>query len=113
VFDGRKLIGSAQVRKRGVVLQHGALPLFGDIARICDVLSGKPDKERVRARATTIECALGHTVTYDEAMQTMCDGFASALTLQLEPGGLTTQEAMWADELYHAKYACEEWTKRI
>lgn len=113
VFDGRKLIGSAQVRKSKVVLQHGALPLYGDIARICDVLSGKPEKERVRARATTIELALGRAVTFDEALQAMCNGFASALNLDLEASRLTAQEVMWADELYHEKYTCEEWTKRI
>src|SRR6185503_4595767 len=32
---GKKLIGSAQARRQGVVLQHGTLPLAGDIARIC------------------------------------------------------------------------------
>ena len=31
---GRKLVGSAQVRRRGVVLQHGTLPLRGDLGRI-------------------------------------------------------------------------------
>ena len=113
VFDGHKLIGSAQVRKSGVVLQHGALPLFGDIARICDVLSGKPDKTRVRARATTIERAIGRAVMHDEALQAMSEGFASTLNLHLEAGRLTAQEVMWADELYHEKYGCEEWTRRI
>ncbi len=34
--DGRKLVGSAQVRRREGLLQHGTLPLSGDIARICD-----------------------------------------------------------------------------
>ena len=34
VFDGKKLVGSAQMRKAGVVLQHGTIPLHGDIARI-------------------------------------------------------------------------------
>ncbi len=31
---GRKLIGSAQARPNGRVLQHGSLPLRGDIARV-------------------------------------------------------------------------------
>ena len=39
LVDGRKLIGSAQLRRKGVMLQHGTLPLCGDVARICDVLS--------------------------------------------------------------------------
>ena len=35
IVQGKKLIGSAQVRRQGGVLQHGSLPLVGDIGRIC------------------------------------------------------------------------------
>ncbi|RLC86950.1 MAG: hypothetical protein DRI79_09275, partial [Chloroflexi bacterium] len=40
---GRKLVGSAQMRAQSVVLQHGAVPLHGDIARICSLLASRPD----------------------------------------------------------------------
>jgi lipoate-protein ligase A len=33
--NGKKLIGSAQARKKEGVLQHGSLPLTGDLTRIC------------------------------------------------------------------------------
>jgi len=36
--NGQKLIGSAQARRREGVLQHGTLPLFGDLTRITRVL---------------------------------------------------------------------------
>ncbi len=36
--SGKKLIGSAQVRKHNGALQHGSLPLCGDVSRICDAL---------------------------------------------------------------------------
>ncbi|MEP0764556.1 MAG: lipoate--protein ligase family protein, partial [Chloroflexota bacterium] len=48
---GSKLIGSAQVRKFGAVLQHGTLPLIGDIARICDALVFASDAQRAHAPA--------------------------------------------------------------
>ena len=35
---GRKLIGSAQLRRRGALLQHGSLPLGADIMAIADAL---------------------------------------------------------------------------
>jgi len=66
-IGGRKLVGSAQMRAHGVVLQHGALPLCGDIARICPLLSAHPDPARVRARATTVEEARGRSVSWDAA----------------------------------------------
>ena len=36
--DGKKLIGSAQARRKEGVLQHGSLPLTGDLTRICQAL---------------------------------------------------------------------------
>src|SRR5512139_2951172 len=36
---GKKLIGSAQARKKEGVLQHGSLPLYGDLRRITQVLN--------------------------------------------------------------------------
>ena len=44
-YQGRKIIGSAQARKKEGLLQHGSIPLFGDITRITDVLSF-PDLEK-------------------------------------------------------------------
>ena len=38
-LHGKKIIGSAQARRKGGVLQHGSLPLFGDIARITEILN--------------------------------------------------------------------------
>ena len=38
-LGGRKLIGSAQTRPAGKVLQHGSLPLYGDIARVACYLT--------------------------------------------------------------------------
>ena len=110
---GKKLIGSAQVRREGAVLQHGTLPLVGDIARICDVLASQPDPIRVRDRAATVEAVLGRAVSFDEAVEVMTRGFASALNLELVPGALLSQERAWADELRRARYATDAWNRRL
>ncbi len=109
----RKLVGSAQMRSQGVVLQHGTLPLYGDITRICSLLTVRPDPARVHARATTIEEALVSLVTWDEAANALATGFAEALNLRLEPGVLTGEERAWAEELRAEKYATEEWTRQV
>ncbi len=127
--NGRKLVGSAQMRAQGVVLQHGALPLYGDITRICPLLAAHPDSARVRARATTVEEALGsfgfpsaalragtqdkQRVTWDEAADALATGFAESLNLRLEPGVLTDEERAWAGELRAGKYAADAWTSRV
>ena len=113
VFDGKKLVGSAQMRKAGVVLQHGALPLHGDIARISLYLAQHPDPERVRRRATTVEAAIGRVVDYDTAARLMAEGFAEALQLQLKAGELIAAEQAWVEELRREKYAADEWTYRL
>jgi lipoate-protein ligase A len=118
---GRKLVGSAQMRARGVVLQHGTLPLYDDITRICPLLVAHPDPARVRARATTVEEALGsfgstqdrRTVTWDGAADAVAAGFAEALDLCLEPGTLTDEERAWAEELRTGRYATKDWTRRV
>jgi lipoate-protein ligase A len=107
---GRKLVGSAQMRARGVVLQHGALPLFGDIARICPFLASHPDSIRVRARAVIVDEVLGRAVGWDEAAEALAEGFAEALNLALEPGTLIPEEQARAQVLRAEKYATGQWT---
>jgi lipoate-protein ligase A len=100
------------MRTQGVVLQHGAVPLFGDIARICLFLASHPDQERVRARATTVEEALGRPVTWRETADAVARGFAEALALNFVPGTLSESERDWVAALRAEKYQLEEWTDR-
>src|SRR5262245_24289067 len=81
-LGGRKLIGSAQTRPAGKVLQHGSLPLHGDIARVARYLTFATEAERqtlathLRERATTLGDALGRPVAFTEAAQAMARGFS-------------------------------------
>ena len=98
---GRKLVGSAQVRRRGVVLQHGALPLMGDVSRLANVL-GLPEpeqeemREKLRRRAIALDEALGRVVTFEEASAALAKGFARALNLELELKSLSVGEQVTA-----------------
>jgi lipoate-protein ligase A len=106
----RKLVGSAQMRAQGVVLQHGAMPLYGDIARICPLLASHPDPTRVRARAVAVDEVLGRPVSWDEAAGALAAGFAEALNLVLAPDALTAEELAEAQALRTEKYATAQWT---
>ena len=112
VFDGKKLVGSAQLRRSGVVLQHGTLPLHGDIARIAACLVARPAPDHVRQRATTVEAAIGRVLVFDDAARCLAQGLAETLNLDLRAGDLTDQERAWAAELRREKYAAAEWTYR-
>jgi lipoate-protein ligase A len=111
---GRKLVGSAQVRRKGVVLQHGALPLHGDVARVADVLALSEGErlglgEKLRRRAIALDEALGRSVTWDEVVSALTGGFAQALNLTLTPGDLSSFELSTATQL-QGRYAGDEWT---
>ncbi len=101
---GRKLIGSAQRRAQGFVLQHGAIPLVGDVAEIADFLN-LDDEEReslrktLRKRATTLEEVLGRAVSFHRAAVALAAGFEIALNIELEVGELTSQEERFVLDL--------------
>jgi len=114
---GRKLVGSAQWRARGGVLQHGSLPLEGEITRIVDCLAlSEADREAqrraLRARACTLEEAQGRRVPFAEAAQALAEGFAEALHLRLVAGKITADEQARAGELRRTRYATCEWAGR-
>ena len=116
---GKKLIGSAQARKHHGVLQHGAIPLSGDITRILQVLQySDPETlsnaaSRLRAHATTLETALGRTVDRKEAIEAAIEGFSTSLSLNLETTEPTTGEMQRTDELIKQKYANPEWIHHL
>lgn len=109
----RKLIGSAQTRPGGRVLQHGSLPLCGDIARVTSYLWFQTEEDRadlashLRERATTLSDVLGTPVTFDEAVDAMRQGFSLALRLALEEGGPSQAELERAESLAVEKRALD------
>jgi lipoate-protein ligase A len=117
--DGRKLIGSAQARRREGVLQHGTLPLSGDLARITQALVFADEAARARAAASllehaaTVETALGQAVSPEAANQAFVSAFQSELGLTLEPGEISPSEAARAEQLVGEKYADPSWTMRV
>ncbi len=108
--EGRKLVGSAQVRRRGGILQHGSLPLTGDVARICDGLAYADDSRRdearqhVRQRAITLTDALGGVeLSWRSAADALVDGFRAALDLDFGAvAALSVDEAVEAARLAEA-----------
>jgi len=117
--DGKKLIGSAQARKKEGVLQHGSLPLTGDLSRICQALVFENDVKRAEAsnrllqRATTVESALGREVSWETAAQSFIRAFEAQLGLSLQKGDLSESESNRTDDLVNEKYGHPSWTERV
>lgn len=118
-INGKKIIGSAQARRLSGVLQHGSLPLSGDLARITCALRFADDAARAEAarrlleHAATLESFVRHPVTWDEASAAFTAAFKESLNLNFEPGRLSLAEMKRAAELVKDKYANPVWTDRV
>lgn len=116
---GKKLIGSAQARRKDGLLQHGALPLVGDLSRITQVLAFPDEQsrlvaaERVRHRAATVESLTGLQIQWMDAATAFEKAFSNTLGICFERGDLTDIEKNRAQDLVAEKYANPAWTERI
>ena len=116
--NGKKLIGSAQARKQEGVLQHGSLPLIGDLTRICQALVFKDEAarevaaQRLLTRATTVQSVIGVETDWETAAQAFVHGFEAQLGIHFQRGEMSRSESERADELVKKKYAHPSWTER-
>jgi len=116
---GKKLVGSAQVRRKGGMLQHGSLPLGGDITRICQVLAYPSEDQRTQAanhlrmRATTLEQLLGEVIPWQNAADAMVKGFEKALGVHLKQQNELEEEQERAKNISREKYEQLEWIERL
>ncbi len=119
VVGGKKLVGSAQARRKQGVLQHGTLPLWGDLARITqglhftDETQRKDAGVRLLAHATTVEAVLGYKVEWQAAAQSFIDAFQSELNLEFVRQELSPPEQERAGQLVREKYSHPSWSGRI
>lgn len=114
---GRKLVGSAQVRKNGVILQHGSVLLrfsaeqFVELLRMSSAEKREETTQMLKGRATSIEEVLGRTVSWQEVYEPMPEAFATALGITLVSGELTAEEQVTSAELAATKYSQDYWNK--
>ena len=115
----QKLIGSAQRRAGGYVLQHGSLPLHGDITRLVDVMAFEDESQReafrahLAERATTLAAIAQRTVTFWEAAAVLLDGLNTVLEVDFEESELSPAELSLARQIEAEKYGSEAWTRRV
>jgi len=116
---GKKIIGSAQSRKTNVLLQHGAIPLHGDIRRIIDVLNYQSDEDRIMAtnqlcdHAGTLLSVTGQLYSWEDVAQALIRGFSETFNITLKPEMLSESEINRAHILMSEKYANANWTMRM
>ncbi len=119
VVGGRKLLGSARVQRRYGLLQHGSLPLAGDVAAIFDLLRYPQDSERelatmrLRDRAITLlEVSGDREVGGKQVAVAIKDAFRSICDVDFLESQFTEQELARAEELERSRYGNPAWVCR-
>ncbi len=112
VAQGRKIVGSAQVRRDGTILQHGSVPLTLNVADhlvVMPTIGGEDGAAMLRRAAVGISELLGRAVSFDEVAEALVKGLARVLGVQMCRAELTELEQARAQELRTGKYATEQW----
>jgi lipoate-protein ligase A len=117
-YQGKKLAGSAQARRRHALLQHGSLPIHSHADVLFSVLRFPSEQSRDKARSLYNKrmLTLGEVIGEDVGMQELKDGlrkgFAQALGIRFYDDGLTEEEIRRSQELASVKYGTHQWNHR-
>ena len=115
---GRKLVGSAQMRRKAGILQHGTIPIRGDVGRICDVLSFEREEEResqwqsVRERAATLEATMASPPSWDDVADAIASGIERAYGYETLRQELSYEESDRMESLMTERFANPDWTAK-
>ena len=111
--EGKKIVGSAQVRKREIVLQHGSLLIELEKDKLFSVFNfpSVQIRERLKTKfnATSLEEILKRKINFSELSEILPRGFEEEFGVRLVEGKLTEQEEKISKELLENKYSTYEW----
>lgn len=99
MVQGRKIIGSAQLRKDGVILQQNSLPLTIDFPIWEEVFHRSEWQAVAAAGAVDLWTAAGRHIPEAEVVEALRAGFTTALDADFLSSALTQAEAQRAGEL--------------
>jgi lipoate-protein ligase A len=109
---GRKVSGSAQLRRRGSVLQHGTVIVDTDL-RAMDSVLRHVSEQRPSERVTTLAALLGRSPGMDEVKVSLRESFSSLFEVGFEEAGLTAGEEETVKRLVNERYSRDEWNLRL
>lgn len=142
LYEGRKLAGSAQRRKKGWVLHQGSMLFSSDFVTMCPLASfprtgvgggtgvspvnnqrqhvnateartsGCAESDSMQRTAVCLEEILGGRPDRRHIVSVLSEAFARALGIELEPGELSASELELAERLREEKYSTDDWNLR-
>lgn len=115
IVNNKKIIGSAQKRFYGVILQHGSIPYKLDVDKLFDCLKFENERKRqvlkkyFELKATSIFSELGKTLTWEEMTDIFKKEYSKWFELKIVEEELSDYEKELSEKLYKEKYSTDEW----
>ena len=113
VVKGKKVSGSAQTRRNGVLLQHGTILLGVDVDKMFCILKVPSEKLKdkiikdVKGRVTSLS-----GITFEEMASSLKSSFATKFDAKLLADSMSIDETSRARRLAERKYRSREWNFR-
>ena len=113
LVNGKKVSGSAQTRRKGMLLQHGTLLLGVDVAKMFSVLKVPSEKLRDKIIKDVKERVMSLAgTTFDDMASSLKISFAEKFDAKLVADSLSIEEISRAKSLAERKYSSKEWNLR-
>jgi len=120
VVDKKKIVGSAQVRKDGILLQHGSILLHHDQRKVASIIHGLTEAKRKKLaeflskKTVAINQLLQVPIEYEQAVKLLRKGFEKAWSEDrfYSDDNLQHTENKRVKYLIETKYLTDDWNMR-
>jgi lipoate---protein ligase len=115
IVNGKKISGSGQTRKNGVILQHGTVLLDVNVEKMFSLLKVPDEKLRDKIiktaseRVCCLKSVLGHVPGIKKIENTLVKGFGLDFQAEFEESDLSKEEILMAKKLFKEKYSAKAW----
>ena len=115
VVNGKKISGSGQTRKNGVILQHGTVLLDVDVEKMFSFLKVPDEKLRDKMikvaseRVTSVKAELGCEPKTGEIEKALANGFKDYFKADFTESNLSEYEMAMSKKLFNEKYSSTAW----
>jgi lipoate-protein ligase A len=116
IVGGRKISGSAQLRRGGVVLHHGTMLIDTDLESLAAVLrppQGRKDGQLVMKHVTNLREEMGEAPDLQVIKRALVKGISDTFGATMYPRSLTSHETDDIDKLIEEKYGSRDWNWKL
>lgn len=111
IVNGKKIVGSAQKRVDGKLLQHGAVLIDVDVEKYCSLFKNFSLElvSKVKMRMTSVNSELIEKKNYCDVKAALIEGFEEELGIEFIESEISEGEKEIADRLCREKYNGPDW----